>query len=83
MTNKLEQDFKEAGILDFVKKEFPALVDFEKHHDPSDEVDRWINDNYHVYGADYKKRDILVNMVMKQFNVSYNCASYWITMTTT
>jgi len=78
----IEQQFKDAGILDYVKKEFPSLVDFEKHPDPTEEVDKYINDNYHVY-IDLNNRDILVKMVMDRFKVSFNCASYWITMTTT
>lgn len=85
MTEKQKEwldELKKDGLIEFVEKEFPSLIDFEKHPEPSDEVDNYINDNYHVY-TDSTKRDILVKMVMEQFNVSFNCASYWITMTTT
>ncbi len=57
----------------------------DNNEDVPEEIDKFINDNYHVYGGagHYEKRHILLEMVMTEFNLDYATASCYITYSTT
>jgi hypothetical protein len=57
---------------------------FEQNNEKvPDEADKFINDHYHIYGAEYEKRHLLEDLVMKEFNIDRLTASCWITYSTT